>query len=66
MIYNGLVLFFGFGMFIISDFGGTKALGVLTAFTLLVAYSVDLIVLPTVLLTFRKLFGKGLEQHGND
>ncbi|GAB4208452.1 MAG: MMPL family transporter [Bacteroidia bacterium] len=58
MIYNGLVLFFGFGMFIISDFGGTKALGVLTAFTLLVAYSVDLIVLPTVLLTFKKLFDK--------
>lgn len=62
MIYNGLVLFFGFGMFIISDFGGTKALGVLTAFTLLVAYSVDLIVLPTVLLTFKKLFGRGLGQ----
>ncbi len=61
MIYNGLVLFFGFGMFIVSDFGGTKALGVLTAFTLLVAYSVDLIVLPTVLLTFKKLFKKGLE-----
>lgn len=58
MIYNGLVLFFGFGMFVISDFGGTKALGVLTAFTLLVAYSVDLIVLPTVLLTFKKLFNK--------
>ncbi|MCX7728911.1 MAG: MMPL family transporter [Bacteroidia bacterium] len=61
MIYNGLVLFFGFGMFIISDFGGTKALGVLTAFTLLIAYSVDLIVLPAVLLTFKKLFSKRLE-----
>ncbi|GIV28311.1 MAG: hypothetical protein KatS3mg027_2125 [Bacteroidia bacterium] len=61
MIYNGLVLFFGFGMFIISDFGGTKALGVLTAFTLLVAYSVDLIVLPTILLTFKRLFKRGLE-----
>ncbi len=62
MIYNGLVLFFGFGMFVISDFGGTKALGVLTAFTLLVAYSVDLIVLPTVLLTFKKWFNKRLEK----
>lgn len=61
MIYNGLVLFFGFAMFIISGFGGTKALGLLTAFTLLVAYSVDLIVLPTVLLTFKKLFNKRLE-----
>ncbi|MEW6774310.1 MAG: MMPL family transporter [Bacteroidota bacterium] len=61
MIYNGLVLFFGFGMFIISDFGGTKALGVLTAFTLLIAYSVDLIVLPAVLLTFKKFFNKRLE-----
>ncbi len=62
MIYNGLVLFFGFGMFIVSDFGGTKALGVLTAFTLLVAYSVDLIVLPTVLLTFKKWLNKRLEK----
>lgn len=61
MVYNGLVLFFGFGMFILSGFGGTKALGVLTAFTLLVAYSVDLIVLPTVLLTFKKWFNKHLE-----
>lgn len=61
MIYNGLVLFFGFGMFIISDFGGTKALGMLTAFTLLVAYSVDLIVLPTVLLTFKKLFDRQMK-----
>jgi hypothetical protein len=49
-------------MFVISDFGGTKALGVLTAFTLLVAYSVDLIVLPTVLLTFKKWFNKRLEK----
>lgn len=61
MIYNGLVLFCGFGMFIISDFGGTKALGVLTAFTLLIAYSVDLIVLPAILLTFKSLFNKKLE-----
>lgn len=60
MIYNGLVLFLGFGMFILSEFGGTKALGVLTAFTLLVAYTVDLIVLPTVLLTFKKLFNRRL------
>ena len=60
MIYNGLVLFFGFGMFILSEFGGTQALGMLTAFTLLVAYSIDLIVLPTVLLTFKKLFNRNL------
>ncbi len=62
MIYTGLILFFGFGMFIISDFGGTKALGMLTAFTLLVAYNVDLIVLPAVLLTFEKVFNKGLQK----
>ncbi|HPQ09565.1 MAG TPA: MMPL family transporter [Bacteroidia bacterium] len=61
MIYNGLVLFFGFGVFSISDFGGTKALGLLTAFTLLIAYSVDLIVLPTLLLTFKKFFNKKLD-----
>ncbi len=65
MIYNGLVLFFGFGMFALSDFGGTKALGTLTAFTLLVAYSVDLIVLPAVLLTFKK-FIKIKQHEGSD
>ena len=49
-----VVLFFGFGMFILSGFGGTQALGVLISFTLLVAYCANLILLPAFLLSLEK------------
>ncbi|MBC7864929.1 MAG: MMPL family transporter [Bacteroidia bacterium] len=45
MIYTAFVLFFGFGMFSLSSFGGTAALGMLISFTLLVAYCSNLILL---------------------
>ncbi len=52
MIYTSIVLFFGFIVFVASDFGGTVALGFLTSVTLLVAMLTNLIVLPSLLLTF--------------
>ena len=54
MIYTAVVLFFGFGMFALSGFGGTQALGVLISFTLLVAYCANLILLPAFLLSLEK------------
>ncbi len=54
MIYTALVLFFGFGMFALSDFGGTQALGLLISFTLITAYCSNLILLPAFLLSLEK------------
>lgn len=52
MIYTSIILFFGFVIFVASDFGGTKALGALTSTTLLMAMLTNLIVLPSLLLRF--------------
>ena len=54
MIYTSVVLFFGFSVFTVSDFGGTVALGFLISFTLLVAMISNLIMLPSLLLTLDK------------
>jgi hypothetical protein len=54
MVYTSLVLLFGFGCFAASEFEGTRALGVLTAVTLLVAMFTNLIVLPALLLSFQR------------
>lgn len=54
MIYTAIVLFFGFGMFALSGFGGTQALGILISFTLIVAYCANLILLPAFLLSLEK------------
>ncbi|MGK0285992.1 MAG: putative RND superfamily exporter protein, partial [Salibacteraceae bacterium] len=51
MMYTSIILFFGFGVFASSDFGGTQALGILTSLTLLVAMVVNLVLLPSLLLT---------------
>lgn len=55
MFYTSIVLFFGFGIFIASDFGGTVALGLLVSLTLMVAMLSNLILLPCLLLTLDKL-----------
>ncbi len=55
MIYTSIILFFGFGIFGFSEFGGTVALGVLVAVTLLIALFSNLILLPSILLTLEKL-----------
>jgi len=54
MIYTSTILFFGFGVFTASSFGGTVALGVLVSLTLLVAVFADLILLPSFLLSLDK------------
>ncbi|NND94873.1 MAG: MMPL family transporter [Flavobacteriales bacterium] len=55
MIYTSIVLFFGFSIFISSKFGGSQAIGILASFTLLVAMLSNLVVLPSLLLSFEKL-----------
>ena len=54
MIYTSIVLFFGFFIFIASQFGGTIALGLLVSITLLIAMLANLLVLPSLLLTLEK------------
>ena len=49
MIYTAAVLFFGFGIFALSSFGGTKAMGILVSLTLLVAVTSNLVLLPSLL-----------------
>ena len=52
MIYTSIILFCGFVIFTLSEFGGTVALGKLTSITLLFAMFANLIVLPSLLLQF--------------
>ena len=52
MIYTSIILFFGFVAFTASDYGGTKALGMLTSLTLAIAMFSNLLFLPSLLLTF--------------
>ncbi|HAP70780.1 MAG TPA: transporter, partial [Flavobacteriales bacterium] len=54
MAYTSIVLFFGFSIFNMSTFGGTKALGMLVSITLLVAMFSNLILLPSLLLTLER------------
>lgn len=54
MIYVALILFFGFGIFTASTFGGTVALGLLLSITLLVALISNLTLLPALLLSLEK------------
>ena len=54
MIYSSVVLFFGFGIFTLSSFGGTEAMGYLIAFTLVIALLSNLFILPSLILTLDK------------
>ncbi len=54
MLHTSIVLFFGFAIFTLSDFGGTVALGLLVSFTLLVAMFTNLFLLPALLLSFER------------
>ncbi|MBI3134790.1 MAG: MMPL family transporter [Bacteroidetes bacterium] len=63
MIYTSIILFFSFLMFTFSEFGGTKALGLLISLTLGVAMFSNLIVLPTLLLWMdKKITNKALRE----
>ncbi len=54
MFYTSIILFFGFSVFSISEFGGTKALGILVSLTLLVAMITNLVLLPSLLLSLQR------------
>ncbi len=52
MIYTSIILFFGFIIFVLSEFGGTIALGKLTSITLFFAMIMNVVVLPALILQF--------------
>ena len=54
MFYTSIVLFFGFSVFTISNFGGTVALGALVSATLLFAMLSNLLLLPSLLLSLER------------
>jgi predicted RND superfamily exporter protein len=54
IIYTSIVLTAGFIIFCFSGFGGTKALGWLTSFTLVVATVANLTLLPALIINFYK------------
>lgn len=51
MVYTAVILFFGFGIFSVSSFGGTAALGILISLTLLISLITNLVLLPAILLS---------------
>ena len=54
IIYTSVVFVLGFGIFTISGFGGTQALGMLISITLFVALFFNMLVLPSLLLSIGK------------
>lgn len=54
MFYTSIVLFFGFSVFMLSDFGGTIALGGLVSVTLFFGMLSNLMLLPALVLTLNK------------
>lgn len=54
MFYTSVVLLSGFSVFLLSSFGGTKALGGLISTTLLFAMMTNLILLPSLLLALER------------
>ncbi len=63
IFYTSVILFFGFIMFVFSQFGGTKGLGLLVSITILVGMVTNLIVLPSLLLSLeRKVTTKSFKE----
>ncbi len=58
IIYTAIILFFGFSVFLLSDFGGTQALGLLIMITLLLAAFANLLILPSIIMALRKYLVK--------
>ena len=58
MIYSVTILFFGFGVFTFSSFGGIQVLGILIPVTLGMALFCNLFFLPSLLLTGKRLTNK--------
>ena len=64
IIYTATILFFGFGIFILSDFGGTVAIGMLVSVTLFFAMLSNLVLLPSILLSYeKKITTKAFKDH---
>ena len=57
IFYTSVVLFAGFFIFSFSEFGGTRAMGILTSTTLFFAMFVNLMVLPALLISFSRKEG---------
>jgi len=56
MFYTSVVLFFGFSAFLLSSYGGTKALGGLISLTLLMAMFSNLLLLPALVIFMDNIF----------
>lgn len=54
MFYTAIILFFGFGIFVVSGFKGTIYLGLLVSITLLIGMISNLILFPCFLMTLDK------------
>ncbi len=54
ILYTSIVLLVGFSIFIPSSFGGTKALGILTALSIGMGIFSNVFLLPALLVTFRQ------------
>ena len=63
IFYTSVILFFGFIMFVFSQFGGTKSLGLLVSITILVGMATNLIILPSLLLSLeRRVITKAFQE----
>lgn len=56
MAYTSIILIFGFIMFVFSKFLGTQALGLLISITLVIGMFTNLILLPSLMLSFHNRF----------
>ena len=56
MFYTSVVLFWGFATFLLSGYGGTKALGGLVSLTLLIAMFSNLLLLPALVIFMDNVF----------
>jgi len=61
IIYTGITLFFGFIIFSASNFDGTVALGVLTSIALVLGMLMNLLLLPSLLLSLEKQMNSKLD-----
>jgi len=55
MLYTFVILFFGFGIYSVSKFGGTADMGILVSLTLLVAVTANLFLLPSLLIGLERI-----------
>ena len=64
MVYTSITLFLGFSVFAFSEFGGTKALGLLMSASLLITNFSNLILLPSLLVTFEHGVDEEIDKSG--